>query len=150
MPTQETKQEGISLPQERILYGFDEAAKGLAGGTISRGRALKLTGTALLAGGLLAIFPGVAGAQVSAQQTCAGRPAINNKKCPSTNCGGNQNCFCATTVSGQKRCVNLRNAVCPTRDECDSNRDCPSGNVCLKVGGCCGNPGRNDCRPLCS
>jgi hypothetical protein len=64
---------GLSFPQKRIIDGFDEAAKGLAAGTISRRRALKLTGTALLGGGLLALFAGVAGAQVSVQQGSAAR-----------------------------------------------------------------------------
>ncbi len=139
----------LSLPQERIIYGFDEAAKGLAGGTISRGRALKLTGSALLGSGLLALFPGTASATSRQGQGCGGRPAINNKKCPGSRCGGNRSCFCATTVSGKKRCVNLRNAVCPTRDECDRDLDCASGEVCIKAGGCCDHPARNDCRPLC-
>jgi hypothetical protein len=141
----------LSLPQKRIIDGFDEAAKGFAGGTISRRRALKLTGTALLGGGLLALFPGVAGAQVSAQQTCEGRPAINNRQCPITSCGGRSNCFCAETVSGVKTCVNFRNVVCPRRDECDRNRDCASGEVCIKIGGCeCGHPRRNLCIRTCS
>ena len=61
MPSQGTTSGELSLPQERIIYGFDEAAKGLAGGTISRRQALKLTGSALLGGGLLAMFPEAAG-----------------------------------------------------------------------------------------
>ncbi len=160
MPTEESRQEELSLPQKLITDGFDEAAKGLAAGTISRGRALKLTGTALLGGGLLAMFPGVAGAQsivpddeVSAAsretRRCERGAAINNKICPGHKCGRRPGCFCATTVSGKKRCVNLRNAVCPTRDECDRDLDCASGEVCIKAGGCCGHPARNDCRPLC-
>jgi hypothetical protein len=72
MPIEEIRGE-LSLPQKQIIDGFDEAAKGLAAGTISRRRALKLTGTALLGGGLLALFAGVAGAQVSVQQGCAAR-----------------------------------------------------------------------------
>jgi hypothetical protein len=150
MPTDEIRGE-LSLPQKRIVYGFDEAAKGLAASTISRRRALKLAGSALLSGGLLALFPGVASAQVSVQRRgCARKRTINNMRCPSTTCGGNINCNCATTVSGEKRCVNLRNAVCPSQDECDRDRDCARGEVCLRVGGCCGHPARNDCRPLCS
>jgi hypothetical protein len=140
----------LSLPQKRIVDGFDEVAKGLADGTISRGRALKLTGSALLGGGLLAMFPGVAGAQVSVQAGCAGKPSVNNKKCPETNCGGNTSCFCATTVANVKTCVNFVNEVCPTRDECDRNRDCASGEVCIKIGGCCGRPRRNLCIRRCS
>jgi hypothetical protein len=151
MPSEENRGE-LSLPHKRIIDGFDEAAKGLAAGTISRRRALKLTGSALLAGGLLAMSPGVAGAQLSVQQTCAGRRAINNRRCRggASRCGSNRNCFCATTEAGTKTCVNLRNVNCPTRDECDSFRDCARGEVCIQIGGCCGNPRRNACVRKCS
>ncbi len=156
----EGSREELSVPQKRIIDGFDEVAKGIASGTISRRRVLKLTGTALLGSGLLAMFPGVAGAQsivpddeVSVEghrnPGCQGEAAINNRKCPNNRCGRGHSCFCAQTVSGEKRCVNLKNAVCPNRDECDRDRDCPRGEVCIKVGGCCGRPRRNDCRPLC-
>ena len=141
----------LSPPHKRIIDGFDQAAKGLAEGTISRGRALKLAGSALLGGGLLALFPGVAGAQVSVEAGCAHRPAISNKACPASQCGGDPNCFCAKTVSGAKTCVNLENAECPARDECDRNRDCARGEVCIQVGACeCGHPRRNLCIPTCS
>ena len=161
----EGSSEELSVPQKRIIDGFDEVAKGLADGTISRRHALKLTGSALLGGGLLALFPGVAGAQsnivddvdetdptlAASDPGCRGEPAINNRRCPLTSCGGRSNCFCATTVGGDKRCVNFRNAVCPTRDECDRNRDCASGEVCIEIGGCeCGRPRRNLCIRTCS
>ena len=136
----------LSLPQEHIIYGFDEAANGLASGTISRGQALKLTGSALLGGGLLALFPGAASAQ---QGGCAGRPAINNRECPRSRCGLSRRCRCATTVRGVKTCVDFGPKVCPKRDECDSTRECPRGQVCVKVGGCCGHPGRNTCAKKC-
>jgi hypothetical protein len=139
--------EELGFSQKRIIDGFDEVAKGLAAGAISRRRALKLTGAALLSGGLLALFPGVAGAQNSTG--CQGRPAINNRVCPETNCRDNPDCLCATTVAGNKRCVNLANEVCPATDECDRNRDCPNDEVCIRIGGCCGRPRRNLCVPLC-
>jgi hypothetical protein len=159
MPSEQGREE-VSFPKKRIIDGFDEVAMGLASGTISRRRALKLACTALLGGGLLAMFPGVAGAQsivpddeVSAAsretRRCERGAAINNQICPGHKCGRRRGCFCATTVSGATRCVNLRNAQCPERDECDRNSDCPRGEVCLRVGGCCGHPARNDCRPLC-
>jgi hypothetical protein len=146
----EESREELSVPQKRIIDGFDEVAKGLAAGTISRRRALKLTGSALLGGGLLAMFPGVASAQVNAQQQCQGEPAINNRRCPTNRCGGNPDCNCATTVGGEKTCVNLREERCPNRDQCDRNRDCRRGEVCIQVGGCCGNPRRNLCVRTCS
>jgi hypothetical protein len=161
MLTEQSRQEEVSLPHKRIIDGFDEVAKGLAAGTISRRRALKLTGSALLGGGLLALFPGVAGAQsnivdetdptlAASDPGCRGEPAINNRRCPANNCGGDRRCFCNETVSGEKRCVNVRDARCPNRDQCDRDRDCGRGEVCVKVGGCCGNRRRNACVPLCS
>jgi hypothetical protein len=144
MPSDGSTEE-LSLAQQRIIDGFDEVAKGLAAGTISRRRALKLTGSALLGGGLLALFPRVAGAQGG----CAGRPAINNRRCPETSCGSGINCFCATTVGGTKRCVSLENETCPASDECDRNSDCASGELCIKTGGCCEGSRRNLCVRPC-
>jgi hypothetical protein len=128
----------------RIL---DELSKGLATGTISRRRALKLAGAAVLGStGLLALFPAPAGAV--SDRACRGEPAINNRRCPTNRCRGNPDCNCARTVNGDRRCVNV-NAQCPTRDECDRNRDCRRGEVCVKVGGCCTNPDLNVCLSLC-
>jgi hypothetical protein len=147
LPTEESQQE-TSSHQKRLFYAFDEAARGLAAGTISRRQALKLSGTALLGGGLLAMFPGVADAQ--SDPGCRSGPVIDNRRCPDNACGGNNNCGCAETVSGARRCVNFQNSQCPDRDECDRNSDCPQGQVCIRVGGCCTrHPRRNDCRPLC-
>jgi hypothetical protein len=72
MPSEGSRGE-LSHPQKRIVNGFDDVAKGLAAGTISRGQALKLTGSALLGGGLLALFPGAAGAQQGGVRV--GRPS---------------------------------------------------------------------------
>jgi hypothetical protein len=146
----EGSREELSVPQKRIIDGFDEVAKGLAAGTISRRRALKLTGSALLGGALLALFPGVVGAQVSVESACEGRRAFGNRSCNASSCGGNRNCFCARAVSGTKTCVNLRDFRCPKRDQCDRNRDCASGEACIRVGCICGNPRRNLCIPKCS
>ena len=135
----------LSLPQERIIYGFDVAAGELAGGTL-RGSAQAHHLIPLDAG--LLLFPGEADAQ---QQDCANKPAINNRKgrCPRSRCGLNNNCRCATTVRNKKTCVNFRNASCPTRNECNSTRDCARGRVCVLVGGCCGRKNRHLCAPKC-
>jgi hypothetical protein len=143
---------------------FDELSRGLASGAISRRRALKLAGAAILGStGLPSLFPGVAGAQsfvmygrvVTAgaigRGLCAeDEPGVSNRTCRANTCGGRASCGCAETVNGTKRCVNFRNAICPERDACDRNRGCPEGQVCIKAGGCCGHPRRNDCRPLCN
>ena len=135
---------------------FDELSQGLASGAISRRRALKLAGAAILGStGLLALFSRAAGAQSILDQTdptvaasdpgCQGEPAINNRRCPENHCRGRSDCACAETVSGEKRCVDVIFENCPRRDQCDNNQDCPRGEICIKVGGCCGNPRRNLC-----
>jgi hypothetical protein len=156
----EGSREELSVPQKRIIDGFDEVAKGFASGTISRRRALKLTGTALLGGGLLAMFPGVAGAQsivpddevsVAGHRDpgCKGEAAINNSRCPNNVCGRKHGCQCAVTVGGNKRCVRIAGERCPRRNECNSSRQCPGNQYCIKVGGCCGHPGRHLCVEPC-
>ena len=73
------------MADERRESSFDELAKGLASGDVSRGRALRLMGVALV-GGTLASVPGIAWA--------APRPRPNGKKCKrdsqcaSGNCAG--------------------------------------------------------------
>jgi hypothetical protein len=139
---------------------FDELSQGIASGAISRGRALKLASAAVLGStGLLALFPRAAGAQSIEEETgptiavsdpaCQGEPAINNRRCPENRCEGDPECACAETVSGDKRCVNLADEQCPRRDQCDRNRDCPQGEICIKVGGCCEGRRRNLCVRPC-
>ena len=133
---------------------FDDLARCLDDGTVSRRRALKL-----LAGGALAALAagwgiGVKEAdavEVAADNlTCADKPAISNRSCPRFHrCGGKNFCTCARTVDGDKKCIDLRTAHCPTIDECDSDRDCGSGRVCVQVGACCGNERRNACWRRC-
>jgi hypothetical protein len=129
--------------------------------TISRGRALKLAGAAVLAGtGLLSAFPRSAAAQtieegldgVTTQASdpgCRGERSINNRVCPANACGGGRNnCFCAATTGGDKRCVSLRGERCPIVSECAGNDDCPARRFCTRVGGCCG-AGINACLSAC-
>ena len=132
---------------------FDELSRGLASGAISRRRALKLAGAAILGSmGLLSLFPGAAGAQAVGQGGCAeDEPAISNGACPLNSCGDNRNCFCAVTVNGTKRCVNLRATIaCSGQSDCDSNRDCPGDMICIKFGGCCGGRRFNICARPCN
>ena len=132
-------------------YLFDEMTRTLAAGP-SRRQALRL-----MAGGAVAALFGwgvgvdEAGA-VEARRTdrsCRGEPAISNTVCPRFGTCRRRFCACARTVGGDKKCVNLRTAHCPTVDECDGNRDCPAGAVCVKVGACCGNTRRNACFRQC-
>jgi hypothetical protein len=133
---------GIAYGRERPREELVEAAKGSSG--------------------LLALFPGMVGAQGTVGETALnvmvvgrggckeGEPAIGNNSCRANQCGDRDGlCFCATTVDGRKRCVNLRDAVCPKRDECDRNRDCPGDRICIRSAGCCGHLRRNDCVKPC-
>jgi Cys-rich repeat protein len=82
---------------------IDELAVGLASGTVSRGRALKLLGSALI-GGLLASFPGVAGA---AKCVPLGHKCVANIDCCARYCDKRGKvCTCpdGTTVCN-KTCV---------------------------------------------
>jgi hypothetical protein len=93
-------------------HSFDELTRGLASGTLSRGKALKLMGAALV-GGTLASIPGIAGA--------APKP-----KCP--DCPAEQ-CSCVKDLGnpGQRACVEDF-ALAPIRTgDCTA---CLEGEVC--------------------
>jgi hypothetical protein len=133
-------------------YLFDEMTRALTVGP-SRRQALRL----MAGGALAALFGwGVGVDEVGAIETrrtdrsCRDKPAISNTVCPRfRKCRGKNFCTCARTVGGDKKCVDLRSAHCPTVDECDGDRDCPAGAVCVKVGACCGNTRRNACFRQC-
>ena len=132
-------------------YLFDEMTKAFTVGP-SRRQALRL-----LAGGALgALFGwGVGVDEAGAvevrrtDRSCRDKPAISNTVCPRFRTCRRRFCTCARAVGGDKKCVDLRTAHCPTVDECDGNRDCPAGAVCVKVGACCGNTRRNACWRQC-
>src|SRR5215217_2929404 len=147
MPSDGTSRRELSFPHNHLVESLDEVAKGLAEGTISRGKAIKLSGAALLGSiGLLSSFPGVAGAE---EGPCEDLPPISNKMCPEAPCGKCPGCLCARTVSGRKRCLDFTGLGCPATDECDRNRDCPGDEVCVRVGGCCGGSSQNLCVSPC-
>ncbi len=126
LPRQEIhdQEEDEDITQE---HSFDELARGLASGSVSRRQALKLLGGALL-GGLLASIPGVAFAQPAvpgstlppqskAPIPTPGTPPAGTGGCPAglTNCGGlcfdlqTDNCNCGAcgnvcAGSGLGRC----------------------------------------------
>jgi hypothetical protein len=133
---------------------FDELAKGVASGTISRSGALKMAGAAILA----AVFGSsvtIDEAEAETDRVCRGKPAISNRRCPDSEQSGcrereDQICQCALTVEGDKRCVDLTDEDCPAADECDRSRDCPGSQLCIKVGACCEGSRRNLCVRPCS
>ena len=142
----------LGFPNNQLVDSLDEVAKGLAEGTISRGRAIKFLGASLLVPVLIPF----SAAPAQAADLCMGKARFNNRTCPSfsdTVCKetANQICSCIETVSGATRCIDVTHGLlCPKKDECDRNRDCASGKICVKIGGCCGGRRRNKCAPKCS
>ena len=117
-------------PQEAREHSFAELAKGLASGTLSRGKAIRWMSGALL-GAALASFPGVAWANDCRR---LGRECRRDFQCCSRNCvrrGDDKVCGCP---EGQTRCgVRCVNLITNER-HCGScfNR-CPEGQEYVKV-----------------
>src|SRR5215217_920155 len=127
-----------------IATSLDELAKGLANGTLSRGKAIRLVGGALL-GAALAYVPGVAWAACPEGQTRCGDRCVNlqtnERHCGSCSnrCASNQTCC-------KGRCVNLQRnerhcGSCFHR--CDEGQECVSGEcnpLCVQNDCCSGGP----------
>lgn len=124
-------------------HSFDELAKGLADGTISRRRALKLVGSAILGAGLLGSFTGTAGAL---------SPKCSNGVGCSIQCThtGGRDCRCVriaeltSTGTHKKRCVR----PCCSNRGCNASSDCRSTEVCM-YSTCC-NDVKGVCVTLCT
>jgi hypothetical protein len=112
---------------------FDDLARGLADGTLSRGKAIRWMGGALL-GAALASVPGVALADDDCRRF--GRRCRRDSQCCSRNCvrrGDDKVCACP---EGQRRCndrcVNLdrnENHCGSCSNRCDEGQECVEG-VC--------------------
>ena len=126
---------------------FDELTRGLASGTLSRGKALRLMGAALV-GGTLASIPGIAWAKPHKPD---GAKCKRNKQCASGQCvdgfcGGGacagcaEPCVCETDLrTGDQACV--QDVV---RIEADCNA-CLRGELCADTG----NVGEVGCIAFC-
>lgn len=98
----------------------------------------------LAAGAVAAVFGGTAARRAAAQVdpartqlVCANQTTLCNRRGDTaTRCGGRQACSCALLANGDRRCV-FNSRGCPKRTECDNNRDCDAGEVCISVAGCC-------------
>jgi len=130
------------------MPSLDDLSRELASGTISRGRAIKLTGGAFLGTALLALFSSPAAQARRSRGPCSGEAPICETSPEGPNCRDNPACFCFRRPGGRKQCLDTTGAMCPTVSECDRTRDCPSGEVCAVVPGCCGS-GINVCLPPC-
>jgi hypothetical protein len=123
---------------------LDDLAKGLASGTLSRGKAIRWMGGALL-GAALASVPGVAWANDCRR---LGRECRRDSQCCSRNCvrrGDDKVCGCP---EGQTRCgvrcVNLQkneNHCGECFNRCDKGEQCVKG-VCQDAGPICNPPCR--------
>jgi len=123
---------------------FDELARGLANGKLTRRKALGMLGGALL-GGALASVPGMAWA---AKPGCASGVTCKGKCCPvgatcAKGAGGGCTCSTGQTVcSGQ--CVSLT-----TNQNCGSCGSACSGGKTCQAGVCACPQGQTDCGGVC-
>jgi hypothetical protein len=153
------------LSQGGVELSLDELAKGLATGTLSRGKAIRWMGGALL-GAALASFPGVAWANDCRR---LGRECRRDSQCCSRNCirrGDDKVCGCPEGQTRcNDRCVNLKTNEnhcgrcgkrCDAgeqcvRGECQGGEpictpSCPEGQECME-----GPPGAQPiCQPICT
>jgi Stigma-specific protein, Stig1 len=113
-------------------HSLDELAKELASGTLSRGKAIRWMGGALL-GAALASLPGVALADDDCRRL--GRECRRDSQCCSRNCirrGDDKVCACPEGQSRcGDRCVNLKTneGHCGSCSErCATNQTCCNGN----------------------
>lgn len=94
------------MSEEARERSFDELARGLANGSVSRRQALRLVGSALV-GAALASVPGVAWAACPEGQTRCGDRCVNLKT-NERHCGSCRNRCRSTQTCCGGRCVNLQ------------------------------------------
>jgi Stigma-specific protein, Stig1 len=146
MPTEDHTSSDRShqgLPQEGVELSLDELARGLATGTLSRGKAIRWMGGALL-GAALAFVPGVAWANDCRR---LGRACRRDSQCCSRNCvrrGDDKVCGCPEGQTRcNDRCVNLNrneNHCGECFNRCAEEEECVRG-MCQGGGGICATGG---------
>ena len=121
-------------------HSFDELTRGLARGSISRGKALKLMGAALVGGTLASLGMREAGADLCKR---AGKACKKNTQCCSGNCVNAPTGTCAACPSGQVLCNNgscVSNSCLANSGQVFNSStcqcECPSGRVLLSSGTC--------------
>jgi len=117
------------MARETRERSFDELARALASGSLSRGKALRLMG-GLLVGSALASLPGVAWAdddRCPEGQTRCGERCVNLKT-NERHCGSCSNRCRSTQTCCKGRCVNLQK----NERHCGScSNRCPEGSECV-------------------
>jgi hypothetical protein len=109
------------VPRSKRAFSFDELATELANGSLSRGRALKLMGAALV-GGALASISGIAEAAPKpkpAGKKCKRDDQCSSGLCLSGVCSGTftcrrcpEDCSCAVLADGSIRCFSCPGGNC--------------------------------------
>jgi len=139
---------------------FDDLAKGLDNGTISRGRALKLAGGALLGAAVPSLFPREAEARRRCNARCRCRrkggtrmpadpasPCRCATPCESTNaipCHNNEDCRCLPTIEGEGFC-----GLGSVASTCTSSADCAEFGANWRCIPCEDVPGGHVCAEPC-
>ena len=128
---------------------FDDLARGLDAGTLSRRRALKLAGGALIGAVVPSLFPRDAEALNRAKRRCRRRggtyASSGNCHCAITcsfsaeqfPCQSTPGCTCFKTVTGSGFCAG--SPILQTR--CSSTEGCAQDRVCVFNPGCEGSGG---------
>ena len=131
----------MSEPGSRYTAGdgsFDDLAQGLASGTISRRRALKLAGASVASALGLTWFASPA----EAAPRC---PRDTRPGCEVLCTDTRKQCNCIRTVGGDKRCVH----PCCSGRTCESNEDCRRSEICMSTD-CCGPESERTCVTPCT
>ncbi len=115
------------------VNSFDELAKGLASGTLTRVQALKLVGAAVLGAMLAPLFPGRASAEhLSEDDGCP--PA--SEPCGATCCGPTEECCAGTCCEIGFDCVGGQCVCSPQLVPCGSECCDPVLEICGEDGRC--------------
>src|SRR4051794_16549667 len=110
------------MSPEAREHSFDDLARELASGSLSRRKALKLMGAALIGGTLGSLSMHEAAADPPGC-THNGKPCKRDKQCCSGTCSSHGTCVGGAPGAGQREC-----AVCdcsrrqPPRGQCSQNR----------------------------
>lgn len=111
-------------------YSFDDAAKGLASGTLSRTRALRMAGAALASALLLPLLPKPAQAdnfttRCSRKNGTVCRIGQSKICCP-------EDSICATVLGGENEGICVKRASIEWDGDCSPSSvgSCPNGKVC--------------------
>jgi hypothetical protein len=134
------------MVRETTERSFDELASGLASGSITRGKALRLMGAALVGGALASVGIGEAAADPIGCKR-SGKKCKKNSQCCSGNCSGGTCAACASAeVLCNGSCVSTS---CPTGQIFDPAR-CVCVAQCLQNGSFGCSLGTPCCSGTCS